>query len=169
MRAHLTPAFAIGLVGLTLAGPPALGQTTITSTVPPPDVPAPVTTPLGTPVNPSDILATTNPPIGQPGPGIDSAHAVNPDPDAAGPYVGQSENAFYHVRVRIDRVAMRARTQLSGAKQRQAMADIRSIKAELAAQQARHGALRDWDRENLNHRLDLLEAKVGLKPQRQGE
>ena len=177
MRAHFRPpamfratAFgaAFGIAGLMLATAPALAQQTTTSTVPPPNVPAPTTTPQGTPANPADTVATTNPPIGQVGPGIDSAHAVNPAPGAAGPYVGHSENAFYNVQARIDRVEQRAKTQLSGAKQRQAMADIKSVRAELATQQARHGEVRDWDRENLNHRLDQLEAQVGIAPQPQG-
>ena len=173
MQAHFRPmaAFgaAFGMAGLMLAAAPALAQQTTTSTVPPPDVPAPATTPLGTPATPANTVATTNPPVGQVGPGIDSAHAVNPAPGAAGPYVGHSENAFYNVQARIDRVEQRAKTQLAGAKQRKAMADLKSIKAELATQEARHGDVRDWDRENLNHRLDLLEAQVGLGPQRQGE
>jgi len=140
---------------LMLAAAPALAQ--------------PTTTPAGTPTTPGDVSTTTNPPIGQTGPGIDSAHAVNPAPGAAGPYVGHSENAFYDVQARIDRVEKRAKTQLTGAKQRQAMADIKSIRAELATQKARHGEVRDWDRENLNHRLDQLETQVGMGQPAQGE
>ncbi len=169
MRAHHRPLAALGIAGLILASAPALAQQTTTSTVPPPGVPAPATTPLGTPAGPDNTVATTNPPVGQVGPGIDSAHAVNPAPGAAGPYVGHSENAFYNVQARIDRVEQRARTQLSGARQRKAMADLKSIKAELATQQARHGEVRDWDRENLNHRLDQLEAQVGIGPAPRGE
>ncbi len=173
MRAYYRPltvfGAALGIAGLMLAGAPALAQRTTTSTVPPPDVPAPATTPQGTPATPDNTVAVTNPPVGQVGPGVDSAHAVNPAPGAVGPYVGHSENAFYDVQARIDRVEQRAKTQLTGAKQRQAMADIKSIKAELATQEARHGDVRDWDRENLNHRLDLLEAQVGIGPARQGE
>jgi hypothetical protein len=169
MRANLKPLAAVGIASLMLAAAPALAQVTITSTVPPPDVPAPTTTPLGTPANPADTVATTNPPIGQVGPGIDSAHAVNPAPGAVGPYLGLGESAFYNVQARIDRVEQRAKTQLSGAKRREAMADLKSIKAELATQEARHGDLRDWDRENLNHRLDQLESQVGIGPLAKGE
>ena len=122
----------------------------------------PATTPTGAPATPDHTVATTNTPIGQVGPGIDSAHAVNPAPGATGPYVGHTETAFYDVQARINRVEQRARTQLTGAKQRQTLADIRSIRAEVATQKARHGEIRDWDRENLNHRLDQLEAQVGL-------
>ncbi len=160
MRA--TPLFVLSFAGLMLAAAPALAQTT-TSTVPPPNVPAPATAPDGTPSQPDNTVATTNAPKGEAGPGIDSASAVNPAPGAGEhPYVGHSENAFYNVEQRIARVEERAKTQLTGVKQRQAMAGIRSIRAELATQQARHGDVRDWDREHLNRRLDTLEAEVGL-------
>jgi hypothetical protein len=161
---------ALGMAGLSLAAaPPALAQQTTTSTVPPPDVPAPTTTPLGTPATPGDTVATTNPPIGRVGPGVDTAHAVNPAPGASGPYLGVGENGFYHVQSRIDRVEQMAKARLTGAKRRRAMADIASIKAEFATQVARHGDVRDWDRENLNHRLNQLEAQVGIGRQSQGE
>ena len=134
--------------------------------MPPPNTPAPATAPDGRPVAPDETVATTNHPQGEVGPGIDSAHAVNPAPGAGDhPYVGHSENAFYDVEQRIARVDQRARTQLSGARQRKAMAELASIKSELATQKARHGEVRDWDRENLNHRLDQLEDQVGLPRQ----
>lgn len=169
MRAHLRAIAALGVGGLILAATPVLAQQTTTSTVPPPDVPAPSTTPLGGPATPANTVAVTNAPKGYVGPGIDSAHAVNPAPGATGPYVGHSENAFYDVQARIDRVEQRVRTQLKGAALRKAMRDVTSVKAELATQRARHGELRDWDRENLNHRLDQLEAQVGIGPQQQGQ
>ncbi len=168
MRANFTPFAALGMAGLMLAATPALARQITTSSVLPPDVPAPTTTPLGTPATPGDTVATTNAPIGRVGPGVTSARAVNPAPGAAGPYLGLGETAFHHVRARIDRVEQLAKTRLTGAKRRQAMAEITSIKAELATQVARHGDLRDWDRENLNHRLNQLEAQVGLGPQGQG-
>lgn len=159
------PLFALGLAGLLLSTAPALAQQTTTSTVPPPNVPAPVTAPDGQPATPDNTVTTTNAPKGEVGLGVDSANAVNPAPGAGDhPYVGHSENAFYDVQARIDRVAERAKTQLSGAKQKKAMADIKSVRAELATQQARHGEVRDWDREHLNKRLDALEASVGLTP-----
>jgi hypothetical protein len=148
MRANFTPFAALGMAGLMLAATPALARQITTSSVLPPDVPAPTTTPLGTPATPGDTVATTNAPIGRVGPGVTSARAVNPAPGAA--------------------VEQLAKTRLTGAKRRQAMAEITSIKAELATQVARHGDLRDWDRENLNHRLNQLEAQVGLGPQGQG-
>ncbi len=157
-----TPLFALGLAGLLLSTAPVLAQTT-TSTVPPPNVPAPVTAPDGQPATPDNTVTTTNAPKGEFGPGVDSANAVNPAPGAGDhPYVGHSENAFYNVKARIDRVEDRAKTQLTGARQKKAMADIKSVRAELATQEARHGEVRDWDREHLNKRLDALEASVGL-------
>lgn len=154
--------FALSLAGVMITAAPAMAQTT-TSTVPPPNVPTPATAPDGAPASPDNTTTTTNRPKGEIGPGIDSANAVNPAPGAGDhPYVGHSENAFYNVEQRIDRVEQRAKTQLTGAKQRKAMADIKSIRAELATQKARHGEVRDWDRENLNHRLDQLEASVGM-------
>ena len=134
MRVLPRGAAALALAGLTLAAAPALARQ-------PPDTPP-----------------------NQAAPGVDSAHAVDPAPDANGPYVGHGEHAFYEVQARIDRVEQRALTQLSGPRRRGALADIRSIKAEMVAQIARHGELRDWDRENLNHRLDRLEAEVGIAP-----
>lgn len=151
----------LGLAGLLVAGAPALAQVT-TSTVPPPAVPAPTTAPDGMPAAPAMTTTTTNRPKGEMGPGIDSAHAVNPAPGAAGPFVGHGPNAFYDVEQRIDRVEQRVRTQLTGARQRKALAGMTSIRAELAAQEARHGQVRDWDRESLNHRLDQLEQQYGL-------
>ena len=165
MRAFPCSIAALGVAGLILAAAPAGAQDTTTSTVPPPNVPAPATNPAGAPATPDNTVTTTNQPKGEMGPGVDSARAVNPAPGAAGPYVGHSENAFYNVQARIDRVEQRARTQLSGARQHKALADIKSVRAELATQEARHGEVRDWDRENLNHRLDQLEAEVGLPRQ----
>ncbi len=165
MRA--TPLFALTLAGL-LAAASAFAQPT-TSTVPPPNVPPPATAPDGRPATPDKTVAITNSPNGEIGPGVDSAHAVNPAPGAAGPYVGHSENAFYNVEQRIARVQERA-NGLTSAKKTKALAGIKSVKAELATQQARHGEVRDWDREHLNKRLDALEDEVGLpRPAPQGQ
>ncbi len=162
---RITPLFALGLAGLLLTTAPALAQQTTTSSVPPPNVPAPVTAPDGQPATPDNTVTTTNAPKGEIGPGIDSAYAVNPAPGAGDhPYVGHGESAFYDVKARIDRVEDRAKTQLTGAKQKKAMADIKGVRAELATQEARHGEVRDWDREHLNKRLDALETSVGLTP-----
>lgn len=162
MRVLYTSLFAGPLMaGLMLVAAPAMAQTT-TSTVPPPNVPAPTTAPDGQPAQPYATVATTNAPKGEQGPGIDSANAVNPAPGAgAHPYVGHSENAFYNVEQRIGRVEQRT-AALTGVQKRKAMAGLKSIKAELATQQARHGEVRDWDREHLNKRLDALEASVGI-------
>lgn len=127
----------------------------------PPGTPFPTTAPDGR--TPSDVSTTTNGPTGERGQGIDSSRAVNPAPGAGDhPYVGHSENAFYNVEQRIDRVEQRVHG-LRGAQRRRALSGIRSIKAELATQQARHGEVRDWDREHLNKRLDALEGQVGLQ------
>jgi hypothetical protein len=161
MRASYAPLFAGPMLALMLAAAPAMAQTT-TSAVPPPNVPAPATAPDGQPAQPDATVATTNAPKGEQGPGIDSANAVNPAPGSGEhPYVGHSENAFYNVEQRIGRVEQRA-AALTGAKKRKAMSGLKSIKAELATQEARHGEVRDWDREHLNKRLDALEASVGI-------
>jgi hypothetical protein len=162
MRAIYAPLLA-GIAGLTLIGMSASASAqTTTSTVPPPNVPAPVTNPEGQPATPDTTVAVTNAPKGEQGPGIDSANAVNPAPGAGDhPYVGHSENAFYNVEQRINRVQQRA-DGLTGAQRTRALAGLKSIRAELATQEARHGEVRDWDRERLNKRLDALEDSVGL-------
>ena len=104
--------------------------------------------------------ATATAPM-QPQAGVTSAQAVDPAPGASGPYVGHSENAFYDVQARIDRVQTRV-DALAGARKAQANKQLASIKSELATQKARHGSVRDWDRENINKRLDRLEARYGL-------
>ena len=167
MRAKKIRLAALGAAGLMLATAPAMAQPTTVSNGFSPGTPA--TTPLGTAATPGDTETISNVPVGQVGQGIASAQAVNPAPGATGPYLGVGENAFYHVRARIDRVEQMAKAQLSGSKLRRALADIKSVKAEVATQEARHGDLRDWDRENLNHRLNRLEAEVGISPPAQGE
>ena len=99
--------------------------------------------------------------------GVTSAQAVDPAPGAPGPYVGHSENVFYDVQARIDRVQQRI-DGLPGAKKTRANKQLASIKAELATQKARHGSVRDWDRENINKRLDTLEATYGIGGQAVG-
>ena len=147
-----------GGVTALLCTAPALAQHTRPGV--PPGSPAPATAPDGR--APGSVSTTTNGPTGERGPGIDSARAVNPAPGAGEhPYVGHSENAFYNVEERIARVEQRAQG-LRGAQKRRALSGIRSIRAELATQQARHGEVRDWDREHLNKRLDALEGQVGL-------
>ncbi len=155
-------ATAAAIAVTMLAASPAVSQPISGPTLAP-STPAPLTTPEGTPATAGDTVTFSNPPIGRTAPGIDSAHAVNPAPGVAGPYQGHGQTAFYDVQARIDRVEQRVKAQLTGARQRLALAKVKSIRAEVATQKARHGGqLRDWDRENLNHRLDQLEAQVGL-------
>lgn len=151
--------FALASAGFALVTTaPALAQET--RYAPPPGTPTPVTAPDGR--TPAAVATVTNGPTGERGPGIDSDRAVNPAPGAGEhPYVGHSADAFYHTRERIERAEQRA-ASLRGPQRRRALNGIRSIKAELARQEARHGEIRDWDREHLNRRLDALEGSVGL-------
>jgi hypothetical protein len=154
--------FRLTLIGAgaiaVLCAAPALAQQTEHSV--PPGSPTPSTAPDGH--SPGDVSTTTNGPTGERGPGIGGARAVNPAPGAGDhPYVGHSEGAFYDVEHRIARVEQRAQS-LRGAQRRKALSGIKSIKAELATQEARHGEVRDWDREHLNKRLDALEDQVGM-------
>lgn len=109
---------------------------------------------------PSENPATSTAPLERQ-PGVASAQAVDPAPGASGPYVGHSESAFYDVQARIDRVQTRV-DGLTGAKRVQANKQLASIKSELSTQKARHGTVRDWDRENINKRLDALESRFGI-------
>ena len=88
-------------------------------------------------------------------PGIPGPDAVNPAPGMHGPYVGAGRHNFYDVDARIAAVSQRVQ-QLSPGQRRSAKAQLRQIKSEEATQRARHGDLRDWDRENLNDKLDKL-------------
>jgi hypothetical protein len=73
-----------------------------------------------------------------------------------GPYANHSAHAFYDVDARISSVKQRILTNLSGVRQRRALAALGAVESEEKSQIARHGDLLDWARENLNHRLDLL-------------
>ena len=101
------------------------------------------------------VASQPAPDTAQASPGIPGPEAVNPAPGAHGPYVGAGEHNFYDVDQRIAAVSGRAQA-LSPAQRRRALTELRSIKSEEATQRARHGELRDWDRENLNARLDKL-------------
>ena len=114
------------------------------------------------PSAPADPAAATTPM--EPQAGVASAQAVDPAPGAHGPYVGHSENAFYDVDARITRVQTRV-DGLTGAKKLQANNKLSAIKSELATQKARHGSVRDWDRENINKQLDKLETDYSLGAQ----
>ena len=102
----------------------------------------------------------TNGASGERGPGTPSG--VDPAPGAGEhPFAGHSADAFYNVEQRIARVEVRAQS-LRGMQRHRALGVIRSIKAELAIQRARHGEVRDWDREHLNRRLDVLDGQIGI-------
>ncbi len=88
-------------------------------------------------------------------PGIPGPDAVNPAPGMHGPYIGAGEHNFYDVDARIASVTERAQ-QLPPSQRRSASAQLRQIRSEEATQKARHGQLRDWDRESLNDKLDKL-------------
>jgi len=104
------------------------------------------------PVAPGTTAADVAPAPGLPGP-----QSVDPAPGAAGPYANHSAHAFYDVDARISRFEQRIATNLSGGQKKRAMTELSAIKGEEKAQIARHGDLLDWARENLNHRLDLLQ------------
>ncbi len=106
--------------------------------------------PRGAVVSSQPVPDTSRESAGIPGP-----DAVNPAPGARGPYVGAGRHHFYDVDARISNVSGRIQSLPRG-EQRQAMAQIHRIRSEEATQRARHGNLRDWDRENLNHKLDNL-------------
>ena len=91
-------------------------------------------------------------------PGIPGPEAVNPAPGATGAYVGAGPQAFYDVDARIAAVADRIQA-LPPAQRRRAGTALHQIRAEEATQRARHGELRDWDRESLNTKLDSLVAQ----------
>jgi hypothetical protein len=101
---------------------------------------------------------TASPPVpdtAQASPGIPGPEAVNPAPGAHGPYVGSGKQGFYDIDQRIAAVSQQA-ASLPAAQRRRAMAQIKAIKSEEATQRARHGELRDWDRENISDKLDKL-------------
>ena len=94
-------------------------------------------------------------PMGDPAQGIPGPEAVNPAPNATGPYVGAGPHAFYAVDARIASVSDGVQALPPGPRRR-ASVELRQIRAEESTQRARHGELRDWDREHLNTRLDAL-------------
>ncbi len=108
-------------------------------------------------------VASAQPGVDEASPGIPGPEAVNPAPNAAGAYVGAGPQAFYDVDARIAAVADRL-AALPPAQRRRAGAALHQIRAEESTQRARHGELRDWDRESLNTKLDGLVAQFpGLR------
>jgi hypothetical protein len=111
--------------------------------------------PPGTPANPV-VSSPAYPYTGGGSPGVTGPDSVNPAPGAPGPYVGAGRQGFYDVDQRIASVSGRIASLPAGQRHR-AMVAIRGVKSEEATQRARHGGqLRDWDRENLNHKLDAM-------------
>jgi hypothetical protein len=104
---------------------------------------------------PSMTASQPVPDTAQASPGIPGPDAVNPAPGAHGPYVGSGKQGFYDIDQRIAAVSQQA-ASLPAAQRRRAMAQIKAIKSEEATQRARHGELRDWDRENISDKLDKL-------------
>ncbi len=166
----MKPLFALAMLASLSAGAPALAQTVDSADQPPTTAapPAPVdSTGAMAPAAASGDASTTSPPpasvtasrpvpdTSQASPGIPGPEAVNPAPGASGPYVGHGPHAFYDVDARITNVQGRI-ASLSPGQQRQANAALKSIRGEEATQRQRHGDLRDWDRENLNYKLDKL-------------
>ena len=97
-----------------------------------------------------------------PSAGIPSNEAVNPAPDASGkPYIGAGVQHFYDpmdreraMQRRLDAAA--ASGALSPRQVRQAQSALAGVIAEERTQTARHGGLRDWDRERLNDMMNHI-------------
>jgi hypothetical protein len=83
------------------------------------------------------------------------AGAGGDDPGAPTAYAGASKPDFYSVE---DRMADLERRAVGHSR---AMAMLRQAKAFAAQQRARHGELRDWDREVITMRLDRVEQSLG--------
>lgn len=75
-----------------------------------------------------------------------------PDPRAPDAYAGVSKEGFYAVMQQLAAAESQARGRPG------ALREIRSMRAFASQQQARHGEIRDWDREVINKRL----AAIGL-------
>jgi len=86
--------------------------------------------------------------------GAEPPHAVD---------AGTPKPDFYDVSAFADRIEARINTAaMSSAQKRSAMAELRSIRAQLAERIARKGGeLRDWDRELINARLTKLSNRIG--------
>jgi hypothetical protein len=95
-----------------------------------------------------------------------NAQAVGNDGGAEPPHAvdaGTPKPEFYDVSAFADRIEARINTAaMSSAQKRSAMAELRSIRAQLAERIARKGGeLRDWDRELINARLTALSNRIG--------
>ena len=94
------------------------------------------------------------------------AQAVGYDGGAEPPHAadaGTPKRDFYDVAAFADRIeAHLGGATMSSAQKRSAMAELRSIRAQLAERIARKGGeLRDWDRELINARLTKLSDRIG--------
>jgi hypothetical protein len=74
-------------------------------------------------------------------------HDGGADPRAPDAYAGVSKSGFYAVMQQLDDAQRQVRGRPG------AMREIRSMRAFANQQQARHGEIRDWDREVINKRL----------------
>ncbi len=106
-----------------------------------------------------------------PSPGIPGNEAVNPAPDAkAQPYLGVGEKNFYDpmdrersLQQRLDAAASAG--QLNSHQAHDVRLALAQVVAEDRTQIARHGGLRDWDRERLN---DMMNHIVSNYPELKG-
>lgn len=108
-----------------------------------------VCAPLAATAQPAGVNVTASQPVPNPPPST-----TEPGPGTADPgYAGQLQGpAFRDVFERIT-----ADEQKMAGKKRGLM-QLRAIKAEAVQRRARHGGeLRDWDRELINKKLDMLE------------
>ena len=118
----------------------------------------------------SALLAAAAPSLAQPGrraplasPGVPNDTAVNPAPGAVRPYLGHP-GRFYDPAERLQAIDGRIGA-LAPARRRAARADVRRIHAFADGQRARHGDLRDWDRERMTVMMDRL---VAVYPELRG-
>ena len=109
------------------------------------------------------LLATAAPAFAQPGrmaplasPGIPNDAAVNPAPGATRPYLGHP-GRFYDPAQRLQAIDGRI-AALPPRRRRAARADLLRIHAFADTQRARHGGLRDWDRERMTVMMNRLVA-----------
>jgi hypothetical protein len=100
-----------------------------------------------------------------PSPGVPGNEAVNPAPDAQGrPYLGAGQQNFYDpmdrersLQQRLDAAA--AAGKLDPHQVHDVKLALAQVIAEDRTQIARHGSLRDWDRERLNDMMNHIVAK----------
>jgi hypothetical protein len=104
-----------------------------------------------------------------PAPGSPGIQAVDPAPNAAGPYLHDGEHDFYHPMVRERALQERIDAALDSGRltpdqARTATNGLAQVAEEAKIQIARHGTLRDWDRERMNDMMnDLVHRYPALK------